>query len=504
MTTLRLVAACAIALAGCYTQTPVPQYPEQEEVSGPPGGGMDQPTYAQYESDSQPSESQAPPQAYGDPGYAPEQSADAAAPVEPEPSADPQDPGYTMGPVTDGEIDSTLNNYGDWVQDPDYGRVWRPYATVVGVDFTPYETCGQWLWTDWGWSYSCDWDWGWLPFHYGRWSWFDDGGYWGWVPGYEWGPGWVEWRNGGGYVGWRPLGPTFHDHRGQHQGPEFHDHRTGAHDSQWRFVSQRDFGNGHIRGHLYRDLAEGLRVTQPVVRPGIRGTTQPVRIASTMRARMDNAVWRQAHAPAGGWRQPNGVQQQQGWRGPVRPQQGFQQQQGWRHPPQQQGWRQPVTVPRPQWQQQQGWRQPPQQQGWRQPPRTWTTPQTQQPAWNAPRATQPGWTSRPTYNPRPAYNPPPYRPAPTWNAPSSGWSRPSAPSAPSSGWSRPAPPSSSWSRPSGGFSAPSHSSGGWSAPSHSSGGWSAPSHSSGGSSFGGGGRSFGGGAHSGGGGGRHR
>src|SRR3569623_1147146 len=82
----------------------------------------------------------------------------------------PQDPGYTMGPVTDGEIDSTLGNYGDWGEDPDYGRVWRPYATVVGVDFTPYETCGSWAWTDWGYSFNCDWDWGWLPFHYGRWN----------------------------------------------------------------------------------------------------------------------------------------------------------------------------------------------------------------------------------------------------------------------------------------------------------------------------------------------
>ena len=29
--------------------------------------------------------------------------------------------------------------------------------------------------------------------------------YWGWVPGHSWGPGWVEWRGGGDYVGWRPL-----------------------------------------------------------------------------------------------------------------------------------------------------------------------------------------------------------------------------------------------------------------------------------------------------------
>lgn len=307
MTTLRLVAGLAIALVGCYAQTPAPQYADPEQVQGPPGGGMDQPTYAQYEADSQQAEYAGPAQGYSDPSYAPDATTDASAPVEPEPSADPQDPGYTMGPVSDGEIDSTLGNYGDWVEDPDYGRVWRPSATVVGVDFTPYESCGSWVWTDWGYSYNCDWDWGWLPFHYGRWG-MMSGGYWGWVPGHEWGPGWVDWRHGGGYVGWRPSAPEFHDHRGQdgHQGPEFHDHRTGAGDSQWRFVSQKDFGTGHIHGHLYGDLAEGLRVTAPVSRLPVRGITQPIRVASTMRARMDNPVWRQAHAPATGWRQQIG------------------------------------------------------------------------------------------------------------------------------------------------------------------------------------------------------
>src|SRR5690606_6781080 len=31
---------------------------------------------------------------------------------------------------------------------------------------------------------------------------------WGWVPGYEWGPAWVSWRQGGGQYGWAPLGPN--------------------------------------------------------------------------------------------------------------------------------------------------------------------------------------------------------------------------------------------------------------------------------------------------------
>jgi hypothetical protein len=297
---MKMIGLLVVALVGCYSQPREPEYPQPEEVSGPPGGGMDQPSYAQYEADSQPSESSYAPQSYSDPGYAPDDSQQAAAP---EPSADPQDPGYAMGPVNDAEIDATLNGYGEWIDDADYGRVWRPYATVVGVDFTPYESCGSWIWTDWGWTYSCDWDWGWLPFHYGRWDWFDDG-YWAWVPGYEWGPGWVDWRYGGGYVGWRPSAPIVRDHRGQHQGPTFHDHRHGIRDSQWTFLGEHDFGKGHIRPHLYKDLAEGLRVTAPVVRPTIKGTPQPVRVAATMRARLANPVWRQQHAPPGGWKQP--------------------------------------------------------------------------------------------------------------------------------------------------------------------------------------------------------
>jgi hypothetical protein len=487
---MKLIGLLVVALVGCYSQPPPPEYPQPEEVSGPPGGGMDGPTYAQYEADSQPANYADPSQGYIDPGVAAEQPVDGEAQaVEPEASADPQDPGYAMGPVTDPEIDATLDGYGEWVEDEDYGRVWRPYATVVGVDFTPYESCGSWVWTDWGWTYTCDWDWGWLPFHYGRWDWFDDGGYWGWVPGYEWGPGWVDWRHGGGYVGWRPTPPLVRDHRDHHHGPTFHDHRHGVHDSHWKFVADNDFGKGHIRPHLYKDLAEGLRVTTPVVRPAIKGTTQPVHVAATMRARLANPVWRQQHGKL-----------------PVANQRPA----AWRQPQPQTGWRQPPRVQQPQT----GWRQPPQrpQTGWRQPPQrpqTWQVPQSRHPVWRDP---APSWRQPPTavrqptprpYNPGPRYNPPARswnssRPAPAYNPPS----RPSynPPSRPSyNPPSRPSynPPSRpSYSPPSHSYSAPSHS---YSAPSHS---YSAPSHSYGG---GGGGHSYGGGGgHSYGGGGRHR
>jgi hypothetical protein len=248
--------------------------PEPTEVAGPPGGVIDREWQPSYSDENGGAE-------YA--GYV-------------EPSSDPAAAGYVMGSCTDGEIAATLDGYGEWVEVEGYGRVWRPYTTAVGVDFTPYETCGSWVWTDWGWTFACEWDWGWLPFHYGRWGWFED--YWGWVPGYDWSPAAVEWRGGGGYVGWRPLTPIVRDHRGEHRGPRVRDHRTGesrvrdhrrlatAKDWQWRFTAEEDFHKPRIRSHLFKGLAEGLHVTTAVPRAPVRTTVQPVKAESIMRARL--------------------------------------------------------------------------------------------------------------------------------------------------------------------------------------------------------------------------
>ena len=170
---------------------------------------------------------------------------------EPEPSADPNDAGYDMGPVTTPRSTRRSTATATWVEDP----------TITAGCGVP--TPRQWAWishpmrpavhgsglTRAG-TFNCDWDWGWLPFHYGRWGWYD--GYWGWQPGYAWGPalGRVARRR------WlRRLASARADHprspRHSHNGPTFHDHRTGdPRDSQWRFTRRHDFGKGHIRGHL--------------------------------------------------------------------------------------------------------------------------------------------------------------------------------------------------------------------------------------------------------------
>lgn len=112
-----------------------------------------------------------------------------------------------------------LDQYGRWVQDPNYGAVWAPN---VPATWSPYSN-GQWVWEDYyGWTWV-DYDpWGWAPFHYG--SWFYRGGPygWAWFPGprfhhYWWHPAMVGFFGFGGVgvgvgfgfgnIGWVALAP---------------------------------------------------------------------------------------------------------------------------------------------------------------------------------------------------------------------------------------------------------------------------------------------------------
>jgi hypothetical protein len=140
-------------------------------------------------------------------------------------NAQAYDDGYD--PSAYQQFESALDPYGTWLDDPNYGRVWVPSPEEVGSDFEPYETGGQWVPSnDYGFTWVSDWDWGWGPFHYGRWACLN-GSMWAWVPGTIWGPAWVNWRYGGGYVGWSPMAP-----RGVVVPPP---HSMG-HRSAWRFA----------------------------------------------------------------------------------------------------------------------------------------------------------------------------------------------------------------------------------------------------------------------------
>jgi hypothetical protein len=106
-----------------------------------------------------------------------------------------------------------LAPYGRWVDDPNYGTVWVPRAEVVGPDFVPYVTAGQWaLDEDEQWIWVSDYDWGWAPFHYGRWIWIDVTG-WAWIPAGVYAPSWVVWRTAYDdepYLGWAPMPPSWY------------------------------------------------------------------------------------------------------------------------------------------------------------------------------------------------------------------------------------------------------------------------------------------------------
>jgi hypothetical protein len=111
--------------------------------------------------------------------------------------------------VTVADFYEPLSSYGAWVDIAPYGRVWVPAEEVVGADYVPYTSGGQWVASDVGYVFQSQWDdaWGWATYHYGRWLYTEEYG-WCWVPDTEWGPAWVDWRYGGAYVGWAPMAPV--------------------------------------------------------------------------------------------------------------------------------------------------------------------------------------------------------------------------------------------------------------------------------------------------------
>jgi len=102
------------------------------------------------------------------------------------------------------DFDEPLSPYGEWVVVGSYGRCWRP--SRVDASWRPYSS-GQWVYTDAGWCWQSDEPWGWATYHYGRWD-FDVSFGWLWFPETQWAPAWVEWRSGGGYIGWAPTPPA--------------------------------------------------------------------------------------------------------------------------------------------------------------------------------------------------------------------------------------------------------------------------------------------------------
>jgi hypothetical protein len=119
--------------------------------------------------------------------------------------APPASPAARAEDVTFDIFYNSLADEGDWYNTPDYGYVWQPYVAYKNDTWRPY-TDGYWAQTDAGWTWVSYENFGWAAYHYGRWTQLEGTG-WVWVPGYEWGPGWVSWRQNDNYVGWAPIPP---------------------------------------------------------------------------------------------------------------------------------------------------------------------------------------------------------------------------------------------------------------------------------------------------------
>ena len=107
--------------------------------------------------------------------------------------------------VSIGFFHQQLTPYGRWVVAGNYGNAWVPNGVATG--WSPYVD-GQWLYTDYGWTWASNDQWGDVPYHYGTWANVAPYG-WVWIPGTVWAPAWVTWAYTDDYIGWAPIPPSF-------------------------------------------------------------------------------------------------------------------------------------------------------------------------------------------------------------------------------------------------------------------------------------------------------
>ena len=211
------------------------------------------------------------------------------------------------------DFSAPLTPYGSWVQVGQYGRCWHPRGVEAG--WQPY-TVGYWDSTDAGWYWQSDEPWAWACYHYG--SWYQDPSVgWVWIPGTEWAPAWVTWRDSDDYVGWAPCGPglavlapSFFVFCDIHH---FHDHFSSRHDfvvnnttiiNRTRVVNNFDRRNIDVGGHQRTIFVNrGPTVANVERATGAKFTQRPVR-----------DVFEQSH-------QPDNVRHDQGQRPEQRPEQ---------------------------------------------------------------------------------------------------------------------------------------------------------------------------------------
>ena len=157
----------------------------------------------------------------------------------------PIEKNYVSGPTGDyNNFYEPLAAYGSWFQTSDYGYVYQP-AVVRDGSWRPY-TRGRWAFTNHGWTWVSSEPFGWACYHYGRWSLLRNIG-WVWIPGNQWAPAWVTWRESTGHIGWAPLPPETLAWSSNSWDSSV-DVRYGIDSGWFSFISYNNFGND-IYGH---------------------------------------------------------------------------------------------------------------------------------------------------------------------------------------------------------------------------------------------------------------
>ena len=104
------------------------------------------------------------------------------------------------------DFEETLAKHGKWIEDADYGQIWVPNANKER-GWKPYQD-GMWQNHDDKSLFFFSFEpFGYIVYHYGQWQW-SPSSRWYWIPGYTWGPAWVNWYQYGDYAYWSP---TYHD-----------------------------------------------------------------------------------------------------------------------------------------------------------------------------------------------------------------------------------------------------------------------------------------------------
>jgi hypothetical protein len=192
-----------------------------------------------------------------------------------------------------------LDPYGQWV-DCSYGDCWVPERVEAG--WQPYSN-GEWIYTEYGWTWVSYDPWGDDPYHYGTWTYLDRYG-WVWVPGTVWAPAWVTWSYNDNYIGWAPLPPTLAFGYSGYAGRPIVLAST-----RYVFVPTNRFIGTNVRTVRVapQQTAVIFRQTTPITRFGVTGgivrnTALPIeRIQHATRSRIQTRTVRKAPRPIEGW-----------------------------------------------------------------------------------------------------------------------------------------------------------------------------------------------------------